>query len=180
MWSVDLVFTIIYNMEMIAEYFSPIGRLMIKVDRDGLRKIDFGGMDKIVKMENDDVSGNEGEFLQNVVKWLDEYFSGREVDIKKIKLAFDGTEFQKEVWGILQGIRYGETLSYGDIAEKIAKERGMKKMSARAVGQAVGRNPIPIIVPCHRVVGKDGKMTGYSGGMERKIWLLDHERKAKH
>lgn len=95
--------------------------------------------------------------------------------IGELRLAPKGTEFQKEVWEILRGIEYGETMSYGEIAQRVAEKRGMKKMSAQAVGQAIGRNPIPIIVPCHRVVGKNGALTGYSGGMEKKIWLLEHE-----
>lgn len=87
----------------------------------------------------------------------------------------NGTPFQLEVWQILQTIPYGKLITYREIAELIAKKRGIAKMSARAVGNAVGRNPISILVPCHRVVGSDGKMTGYAGGIERKVKLLKLE-----
>lgn len=87
----------------------------------------------------------------------------------------NGTLFQLEVWQILQTIPYGKLITYREIAELIAKKRGIAKMSARAVGNAVGRNPISILVPCHRVVGSDGKMTGYAGGIERKVKLLKLE-----
>lgn len=87
----------------------------------------------------------------------------------------NGTLFQLEVWQILQTIPYGKLITYREIAELIAKKRGITKMSARAVGNAIGRNPISILVPCHRVVGSDGKMTGYAGGIERKVKLLKLE-----
>ena len=88
----------------------------------------------------------------------------------------DGTSFQKDVWEILMEILYGKTVTYGDIAKRIAKKRGMKRMSAQAVGGAVGRNGIAIIVPCHRVIGSDGRLTGYAGGMDKKKWLLTLEK----
>lgn len=87
----------------------------------------------------------------------------------------NGTSFQLEVWHILQTIPYGKLITYREVAELIAKKRGITKMSARAVGNAVGRNPVSILVPCHRVVGSDGKMTGYAGGIERKVKLLKLE-----
>ena len=87
----------------------------------------------------------------------------------------NGTPFQLEVWQILQAVPYGKLITYREIAELIAKKRGITKMSARAVGNAVGRNPVSILVPCHRVVGSDGKMTGYAGGIERKVKLLKLE-----
>jgi methylated-DNA-[protein]-cysteine S-methyltransferase len=87
----------------------------------------------------------------------------------------NGTPFQLEVWQILQNIPYGELITYRKIADLIAKKRGIAKMSARAIGGSVGRNPISILVPCHRVVGSDGKMTGYAGGIEKKIKLLKLE-----
>lgn len=156
---------------MIRKYWSPIGELALVAENGALVEIGLGGM------EISEVDGNDedGEVLLEVREWLDEYFSGRRMTIDGLKLAPRGTEFQKGVWGILRGIQYGEMMSYGEIAQKMAEIRGIEKMSAQAVGQAVGRNPIPIIVPCHRVVGKDGELTGYSGGMEKKIWLLGHE-----
>lgn len=89
----------------------------------------------------------------------------------------DGTPFQKEVWHILTHIPFGETSTYGDISQKVARRRNLHSMSAQAVGQAVGRNPISIIIPCHRVIGKDGSLTGYAGGIDRKTALLELEKR---
>ena len=108
------------------------------------------------------------------MRWLDVYFAGKNPgEIPPIQL--DGTPFQLEVWRILQTIPYGERTTYGEIAKNIAKKRGIAKMSARAVGGAVGRNPISIFVPCHRVVSSNGKLTGYASGIEKKIKLLKLE-----
>ena len=87
-----------------------------------------------------------------------------------------GTDFQKRVWQRLLEIPYGQTVSYGQLAREIGQALGKEKMSAQAVGQAVGRNPISILIPCHRVVGVKGQLTGYAGGLDKKIWLLRHER----
>ena len=113
--------------------------------------------------------------LSDAGRWLDSYFLGKEPDIS-VPLHLIGTEFQREVWKELLLINYGETRSYGEIAESIAKRRGLDKLSARAVGSAVGHNPISLIVPCHRVVGSDGSLTGYAGGIERKQRLLSLEQ----
>ncbi len=111
----------------------------------------------------------------NTVKnWLDMYFKGVEPDfIPKIKLT--GTDFQKEVFEILKTIPYGKTMTYGEIAKTIAKKRCLDKMSNRAIGSAVGKNPISIIIPCHRVVGKNNFLTGYAAGIEKKKFLLELE-----
>lgn len=94
----------------------------------------------------------------------------------KIPLHFIGTDFQKEVWEILYTIPYGETMTYGEVASMLAEKKGLKRMSAQAVGGAVGRNDISIIVPCHRVVGANGSLTGYAGGIDKKIALLRLEK----
>lgn len=107
-------------------------------------------------------------------KWLDIYFSGKKPDFMP-PLKLEGTDFQKEVWEILLTIPYGMTTTYGEIAAQIAKKRGLRRMSAQAVGQAVGHNPISILVPCHRVVGGNGNLTGYAGGIDKKIKLLSLE-----
>jgi len=113
-------------------------------------------------------------------KWLDAYFSGKN-PINMPKFKVEGfTPFRHEVSEIMQNIRYGKTATYGDIAKMIAKRRGLKKMSAQAVGGAVGWNPICIIIPCHRVVGEGGKMTGYGGGLPNKIALLKLEQDNRH
>ena len=107
-------------------------------------------------------------------RWLDVYFSGREPDFS-VPLHLVGTEFQKEVWEILRSIPYGHTTTYGEIAKQIAAKKGLPHMSSQAVGGAVGRNEISVIVPCHRVVGSNGSLTGYAGGMEKKVKLLTLE-----
>lgn len=117
----------------------------------------------------------ETPVLTDTKRWLDTYFSGREPDFAP-PLHLIGTTFQNEVWQILLTIAYGQTMTYGEIAARIAARRGLAHMSAQAVGGAVGHNAISIIVPCHRVVGSDGSLTGYAGGLERKIALLHLER----
>jgi methylated-DNA-[protein]-cysteine S-methyltransferase len=109
--------------------------------------------------------------LDRAERQLGEYFAGERTEFD-LPLAHDGTEFQRKVWSELQRIPYGETASYGDIARRLGYEPGI----SRAVGAANGANPIPIVVPCHRVIGSDGSLTGYAGGLERKKTLLDLER----
>lgn len=107
--------------------------------------------------------------------WLAEYFAGREPKVS-VPLKLQGSEFQMQVWRLLQDIPYGGLVTYGDIAKKIAAQKGVARMSAQAVGGAVGHNPLCIIVPCHRVVGVNGSLTGYGGGMWRKVRLLELEK----
>lgn len=107
--------------------------------------------------------------------WLDSYFRG---NIPRLTppLYLDDTPFRISVWKLLQQIPYGETITYKDIAREIARQRGMKGMSSQAIGGAVGHNPVSIIIPCHRVVGTDGSLTGYAGGVGKKKWLLEWEK----
>lgn len=107
--------------------------------------------------------------------WLDRYFAGEKPSVSELSLAPEGGEFWHLVWDCLCEIPYGQVITYGEIAKKTAEQMGKKTMSAQAVGRAVGRNPISIIIPCHRVVGKSGSLTGYSGGLEVKKTLLAHE-----
>lgn len=112
----------------------------------------------------------------NLVKnWLDRYFDGKKPSISELPISPIGGEFRKKVWGILCEIPYGQTITYGDIAKKIAAQTGKKSMSSQAVGGAVGHNPISIIIPCHRVVGTGGGLTGYAGGIAVKKALLKLE-----
>ena len=113
--------------------------------------------------------------LAETVRWLDRYFSGEEPDFLPL-MALAGTAFQREVWSLLLEIPYGETRTYGQLASELAARRGIDRMSAQAVGGAVGRNPISILVPCHRVVGADGSLTGYAGGLDNKKKLLTLEK----
>ena len=112
------------------------------------------------------------------IMWLDQYFNGQKPFITP-PIQLEGTEFRKSVWSVLQTISYGETTTYGEIGKKIAEKQGKDKMSAQAVGGAVGHNPISIIIPCHRVIGSNGKLTGYAGGIECKKYMLDLEAKHK-
>lgn len=113
--------------------------------------------------------------FEKTIQWLERYFHGERPRITELQLAPQGSMFRKEVWKILCEIPYGEVLTYGEIAKMIAKKRGMERMSAQAIGGAVGHNPISIIIPCHRVIGSDGSLTGYAGGIELKKKLLEHE-----
>ena len=108
-------------------------------------------------------------------KWLDIYFSGNIPDFTP-PISLSGTPFKLMIWEMLRGIPYGETVSYGDIAKQAAEKRGIEKMSSQAVGGAVGKNPVAIIIPCHRVIGADGSLTGYGGGIEKKEFLLRLEK----
>lgn len=112
------------------------------------------------------------------IMWLDQYFNGKKPFITP-PIQLEGTEFRKSVWSVLQTIPYGGTTTYGDIGKQIAEKQGKDKMSAQAVGGAVGHNPISIIIPCHRVIGSNGKLTGYASGIERKKYMLDLEAKHK-
>ena len=108
-------------------------------------------------------------------KWLDIYFSGKEPDFTP-PLLMKTTPFREAVWKIMLTIPFGQTMTYGEIADRIAKQKGLQKMSAQAVGGAVGHNSISLIIPCHRVVGTNGSLTGYAGGIEKKIQLLELEQ----
>ena len=129
-----------------------------------------------------------GEYLLNeeldiFVKskdWLKKYFNGENPSIDEIPLNFIGTEFRKTVWEVLKEICYGELVTYKHIAEKIAKTKGLETMSAQAVGGAVGQNPLLIFIPCHRVIGVDGSLTGYAAGLENKRFLLNLESDNNH
>lgn len=113
--------------------------------------------------------------MQKTCAWLDAYFAGAKPALKDLPIKPKGSEFRQRVWQELLKIPYGEVTTYGAIAKTIAAERGLKTMSAQAVGGAVGHNPISIIIPCHRVMGGDGSLTGYAGGVDKKLWLLRHE-----
>ena len=112
--------------------------------------------------------------------WLEKYFNGENPSIDEIPLNYTGTEFRKTVWEVLKEISYGKLVTYKHIAEKIAKAKGIKTMSAQAVGGAVGHNPLLIFIPCHRVIGVDGSLTGYAAGLENKRFLLNLESDNNH
>ena len=111
--------------------------------------------------------------------WLKNYFNGKKPNPKSLKIKIEGTNFRKIVWTTLLEIPYGKTISYQDLGKIVAKKLGKKKMSAQAIGGAVGHNPISIIIPCHRVIGTNGSLTGYAGGLEKKKYLLQLEKAEK-
>ena len=155
-------------------YESPIGRMLLAADDAGLTGLWFEGQKYFARCLGRETEEKELPVFAEAKRWLDIYFSGKGPDFTP-PLHFIGTDFQKEVWDILCAIPYGQTITYGAIADQIAKKRGLSRMSAQAVGGAVGHNNLSIIVPCHRVVGSDGSLTGYAGGIERKTFLLNLE-----
>ncbi len=162
-------------MEYIKRYDSPLGMILIASDEIGLTGLWFEGQKYFARTLSDNREEKETRIIKEAEKWLDSYFLGEKPG-NAIPLNPAGTVFQKSVWNILSEIPYGSTITYGDIASRIARETGRSHMSAEAVGGAVGHNPISIIIPCHRVVGKNGSLTGYAGGLERKIRLLEIEK----
>ena len=155
-------------------YESPIGRMLLAADDTGLTGLWFEGQKYFARCLDRETEEKELPVFAEAKRWLDIYFSGKEPDFTP-PLHFIGTDFQKEVREILCAIPYGQTMTYGAIADQLAKKRGLSRMSAQAVGGAVGHNNLSIIVPCHRVVGSDGSLTGYAGGIERKTFLLNLE-----
>ena len=164
------------SMQYTAVYKSPLGEILLAADDMGLTGLWFEGAKYCADSLDKEHDEKDTPFLCEVRRWLDIYFSGRMPDFMP-SVHLTGTPFQIKVWEILRRIPYGETMTYGEIAKEIAEERGGGGMSARAVGVAVGHNPVSVIVPCHRVVGADGSLTGYAGGIDRKIKLLTLEGK---
>ena len=149
--------------------------MMMMSDGEVLTGLHFADSCKVSKNCRD-CGGRDLPVFHETRRWLDEYFSGREPDFTP-PYRIDGlTPFRKDVIDAMLKIPFGETVTYGEIAVAIAKKRGTKKMSAQAVGGAVGWNPICIIVPCHRVIGANGALVGYGGGIQNKVALLAHER----
>ncbi len=154
---------------------TPLGEVRLRSDGELLTGLWFVGQVNDAKDNSDIEIKDDLPIFGQVETWLESYFSGEQSPIK-IPLQPKGTIFQERVWKILQEIPYGETMTYGDIAQRIAKEKGVATYSAQAVGQAVGKNPISILIPCHRVLGRNGALTGYAGGVHRKEELLRIER----
>ena len=147
------------------KYSSPIGEILLLSDGESLCGLSFDSQKRDVdSIENDDL-----EIFKKVIGWLDDYFDGQNPKID-FDLKVSGTDFRLKVWELLSEIPYGETVTYGEIASRISPT-----MSAQAVGGAVGANPIAIVIPCHRVMGKGNKLTGYAAGLDKKIELLKIE-----
>ncbi len=153
---------------------SPLGEMLLACDELGLTGLWFKGGKYFALGLAQEHEERETPVFTQARRWLDVYFSGREPDFMP-PIHLIGTPFQMVVWDILRQIPYGKTRTYGEIAAQAAAQRGLARMSAQAVGGAVGHNPVSILVPCHRVVGADGSLTGYAGGLERKTKLLSLE-----
>ena len=143
-------------------------------DGDALIGLWFDGQKYFADVLDDEYEERKLPVFDETKRWLDTYFDGKEPEHTP-PLRLKTSEFRREVWEIMLTIPYGATMTYGEIAKKIAEKRGMSTMSAQAVGGAVGHNAISIIIPCHRVIGSDGSLTGYAGGIERKLALLKLE-----
>ncbi|MCK9547119.1 MAG: methylated-DNA--[protein]-cysteine S-methyltransferase [Sphaerochaeta sp.] len=144
-----------------ASYQSPLGPMILKADDEALCFLEFGTTD----------SDDRNAIIEATMAELDEYYQGKRTEFT-LPLRAVGTPFQMKVWQALSTIPYGETRSYGQIAAQVDNPKG-----SRAVGMANNRNPISIIIPCHRVIGADGKLVGYGGGLDKKVWLLDFEQR---
>jgi methylated-DNA-[protein]-cysteine S-methyltransferase len=159
-------------------YLSPVGLLTITSDGKHLTGLRLEGQKYFPNHLENYENKSDLKIFTDTTKRLDTYFAGKTPNFT-LPIKPEGTLFRKEVWKMLREIPYGATTTYGEIAEKSAKKRGIKKMSARGIGGAVGHNPISIIIPCHRVVGAKGSLTGYAGGIEKKAQLLalEHQKK---
>lgn len=149
---------------------TPIGTLLIAGDEDAVRRVEFPKNGKARRPEAEWCESSRGP-VGEAARQLREYFAGKRTDFD-LPLAPEGTAFQREVWRRLQEIPYGETISYGELAKRIGNPK-----ASRAVGAANGQNPIPIVIPCHRVIGASGKLTGFGGGLPTKEALLALEAK---
>ena len=157
-------------------YDSPLGKILLAADEEGMTGVWFEAQKYFAaKLPPENEEGTM-PVLGDACRWLDVYFSGREPDFTP-KLHLIGSDFRQAVWALLLQIPYGQTTTYGEIAAQLAKKRGLPRMSAQAVGGAVGHNPISIMIPCHRVMGADGSLTGYAAGMEVKKMLLELENR---
>lgn len=164
-------------MQKLCEYRSPLGRIILAENGGAITGLWFEGQKYFPeKLDGVFVNPDDSAMLKAAVNWLDRYFAGDAPSISELKLAPNGSEFQRRVWQKLCEIPHGEVRTYGDIGKALAAESGKDRMSAQAVGGAVGHNPISLIIPCHRVVGADGSLTGYAGGVDRKMALLKLEK----
>ena len=157
-------------------YPSPLGDILLAAKDNELIGLWIEGQENYLANFKDEITKNDSPPIFAQTKdWLDRYFADEKPKPTELPLAPIGSDFRQRVWRILKAIPYGETTTYKKIAAQIAKQQGVSQMSAQAVGGAVGRNPISIIIPCHRVIGSDGSLTGYAGGLDKKAYLLKHE-----
>lgn len=159
------------------EIESPLGRILLACDGKNLTGLWFESQKHFAAtlLPGDRHRQEKCGILEEAQDWLHEYFAGGKPDAGKIGLAPIGSDFRQSVWKILREVPYGEVITYGEISRRVAKERGLERMSAQAIGGAVANNPVSIFIPCHRAVGSNGSLTGYAGGLDKKVWLLTHE-----
>lgn len=162
-------------MEYTCEYTSPLGTMLLSSDEVGITGVWFVGQRYFARTLGESTEAPEHPVLRQACRWLDAYFQ-HDTSVALPPLHPRGTEFQRLVWQYLLQIPMGQTSTYGRLGELVAKQLGRTHMSAQAIGSAVGHNPISILIPCHRVVGADGSLTGYAGGLERKEALLNLEK----
>lgn len=154
-------------------YNSPLGELLIVSDNENLIGVWIKDQKYyLYKIKEKIILRNDLDIIQKTIDWLNRYFNGEKTEIYELQLAPRGSVCRQIVWNMLCQIPYGETRTYSYIAKRVADKMNKEKMSAQAIGNAVGHNPISIIIPCHRVVGKNGNLTGYAGGIENKVKLL--------
>ena len=163
------------RMTFINQFHSPMGNITLASNGEALTGLWFDGQKYFGNNLPEKCAEKELPVFLETKRWLEVYFQGKDPDFTP-SLSFSATPFRKAVWEILLSIPYGKTMTYGEISQKIAKQYGLSRMSAQAVGGAVGHNPVSIIVPCHRVIGTNGSLTGYAGGIKKKIGLLTLER----
>ena len=161
-------------MTFIQHYNSPLGGIMLAADEIGLTGLWFNGQKYFARSLPAGYTEQNTPALSEAKRWLEVYFTGKKPDFMP-PLHIVGSAFRRAVWEILLQIPYGKTTTYGEIARQLAKKQKLPRMSAQAVGGAVGHNEISIIIPCHRVVGTNGSLTGYAGGIDKKIKLLELE-----
>lgn len=154
-----------------SHYTSPLGGITLASDGQALTGLWFDGQKYFADTLPSEHTEAELPVFEQTGRWLDRYFAGKTSDFTPT-LRLLGSPFRLAVWEILYQIPYGSVMTYGEIAARLAKQRGVPRMSAQAVGGAVGHNPVSLIVPCHRVVGSGGSLTGYAGGVEKKAALL--------
>jgi len=157
-------------------YQSPFGAISLVSNETSLVALWFDGQKYSQSLlPTEFVQMEDHPTLMAGKKWLDDYFAGKKPSLASLQLAPVGGDFRQQVWKILMEIPYGQATTYGEIAREVARSQGLQSMSSQAVGGAVGHNPIALIIPCHRVVGANGNLTGYAGGIDLKIKLLNHE-----
>ena len=161
-------------MDYIHHYNSPLGGITLASDGEALIGLWFDDQKYFADCLADEYKEKPLPVFEQTDKWLDIYFSGKAPDFAP-PLNMKTTEFRRVVWKIMLTIPYGQTMTYGEIADKIAKQKGIESMSAQAIGGAVSHNSISLIIPCHRVVGTNGSLTGYAGGIDKKVKLLEME-----